>query len=193
MTSTRQRAANAQNARKARGPVTPKGKAASSLNAIKHGLNQKIDPLTHPVVEVIAKLYIEEGIEPDAARDLAQAHVERERIRSARIDVWRSEYQTGKVSERGKFYNTPVEVLCEITEFFGTTSWLDSMAHLFLSPYDSEVDRASDVATRILKRKSKLNRYEVHAVNQLGKAVNAAFLPLPKPAKIRKNSEKCAE
>ena len=94
MTSPKQRAANAKNARKARGPVSVKGKAISSRNAIKHGLNQMIDPLTHQVLTIIKELYIEEGIDPVVARNLAQAHVERERVRRARIEIWRSEYHT---------------------------------------------------------------------------------------------------
>jgi len=50
---------------------------------------------------------------------------------------------------------------------------------------DSETERDADVALRVLKRQSTLNRYDVRAVSQLSKAARAAFLPLPKPGKIR--------
>ena len=189
MTSPRQHAANARNARKARGPVTSKGKAASSRNAIKHGLNQKIDPVTHPAVAIIAELYTQEGVDPEAARRLAQAHVERERVRSARIDIWRSEYLTREISNREMFYYADADILSELSmlsENLGDDSCRQNiLPSWFLAPNEGEVERDADVASRVLKRRSALYRYEVRTVNQLKKAARAAFLPLPKLAKIK--------
>ena len=181
MTSPRQRAANIRNAKKARGPVTTKGKAVSSRNAIKHGLNQKIDPLTHPVVAAIEKLYIQEGVDPEAARRLALAHVERERVRSARIEVCRSEYHTKGVSNHGKFHNPNPYFLREMNKLLGGTDKLQKLyPHMFSAPDDSEVESDIEVTLRVLKCQSAFNRYEVRAVSQLSKAARAAFLPLPK-------------
>jgi len=90
------------------------GKAVASQNAIKHGLNQKIDLLAHPAVAAIAELYIQEGIDPEAARQLALAHVERERVRSARVDVWRSEYHLEETSSHGQFHQTSTEAYSDV-------------------------------------------------------------------------------
>ena len=189
MTSHRQRVANARNARKSKGPVSEQGKDASSRNAIKHGLNQKIDPLTHPAVVVIEKLYIEEGVDPEVARELALAHVERERVRYARVTNWQSAYFLREISgeNRGKLYNAQSDFVSEMDKRLGGTGTLQKhLPHLFFAPYNSEAERDADVASRVLKRQSALNRYEVRAVNRLKKAARAAFLPLPKPAKIKR-------
>jgi len=189
VTSPRQRAANARNARKSRGPVTSKGKAASSRNAIKHGLNQKIDLLTHPAVAVIAELYTQEGVDLEAARQLALAHVERERVRRARVTNWQSTYFLREISgdNRGRLYNTNFDFVSEMDKRLGGAGELQKhLPHMFFAPYDSDSERDADVASRVLKRQSALNRYEVRAVNRLKKMARAAFLPLPKPAKIKK-------
>ena len=189
MTSPRQRAANARNARKSRGPSTSKGKATSSRNAIKHGLNQKIDPLTHPAVAVITELYTQEGVDLEAARQLALAHVERERVRRARVTNWQSAYFMREISgeNRGRLHNTQSDFVSEMDKRLGGTGKLQKLLpHMFSAPYESESERDTDVASRVLQRQSTLNRYEVRAVSQLSKAARAAFLPLPKPASIKK-------
>ena len=187
MTSPRQLAANARNARRARGPVTTKGKAVSSRNAIKHGLNQKIDPLVHPTVAVIAELYIQEGVDPEAANELALAHVERERVRSARIEIWRSEYLTKELSNREISYYADTDLFGKLNESLGGDRvWQKFLPQWFLAPYEGELERDANRALRVLKRRTALYRYEVRVVNQLKKAAQAAFLPLPKSTKIKK-------
>lgn len=188
MTSPRQRKANAQNAKKSKGPITQKGKAVSSHNATKHGLNKKIDPLAHPVV-VIEELYIQEGVDPEAARRLALAHVERERVRRARVTHWQDEYLMGYISgeHRGALHDATPEFLSKLDESFqGDDGWQKLLPNLFLEPYGSEAERDADVASRVLKRLISFNRYEVRAVNKIKKAAKAAFLPLSKAMNTQK-------
>jgi hypothetical protein len=84
MTSRRQIVANRRNARRSTGPRTPEGKARSSQNARKHGLNS---PLGVLLAQAIADKTLEIA-GPDADPDrlsqagqiaLAQAHLVRAR------------------------------------------------------------------------------------------------------------------
>lgn len=187
VTSSRQRKSNKQNAKRSTGPASEAGKASSSRNATKHGLNQKIDPVAHPVVAVIADLYIKEGLNVDLARDLAEAHVERERVRAARKTFWQSEYFLREISAegRGELHDADPEYLSKIDESFqGDNGWQKLLPHLFLVPYGSEDERDADVASRVLKRLIRFNRYEVRAVNRLKKVAKKAFLPLPETVNV---------
>ena len=65
MTSAAKMAANQRNALKSTGPRTPKGKANSSRNALKHGLNAKID--AKDVLKIYREILDDEMADPSLA------------------------------------------------------------------------------------------------------------------------------
>jgi hypothetical protein len=90
MTSERQIAANRQNARRSTGPRTPRGKAAASKSALRHGLaaNVLADPRLAQKIRLLALAIAGEGADPgtsEQAATIAQAQVVLERVRQARV------------------------------------------------------------------------------------------------------------
>jgi hypothetical protein len=91
MATERQIAANRRNARKSCGPRTPAGKARSSRNAITHGLNLRFwdtDPALVARRDALAEELRPRGTPGGVfARSAAEAEIELERIRAARIAI----------------------------------------------------------------------------------------------------------
>ena len=92
MTSDRQRRANGANARVSTGPKTRTGKARSARNALRHGLNIPVwsDAALAPQVEAIALRIAGSHADAetlDCARQIGEAQVDLNRVRSLRRDV----------------------------------------------------------------------------------------------------------
>lgn len=84
--------ANRANAKKSTGPRTKSGKAASSRNAIRHGLSISPSLLVRPAAEIerAAQTIAGEGASAErlrAATEIAEAEFDLKRVRRARLDV----------------------------------------------------------------------------------------------------------
>ena len=94
MTSTRKQAANRHNAQKSTGPRSKKGKAASSLNALRHGLSAQTiyDTQSSAQIDDLAKEFLGAAevdlAAMDMARDAAQAQIQLQRIRVLVQQLW---------------------------------------------------------------------------------------------------------
>jgi hypothetical protein len=92
VTSPRRLKANRENARASTGPRTADGKARSSRNARRHGLNISVLSDQALAADVEALAHDIAGVDAgpkllDLARDLAEAQIELSRVRRARHDV----------------------------------------------------------------------------------------------------------
>jgi hypothetical protein len=92
LTSDRQRRANGANARASTGPKTRIGKARSARNALRHGLNIPVwsDSALAPQAEAIALIIAGPNADVetlDYARQIGEAQVDLNRVRSLRRDV----------------------------------------------------------------------------------------------------------
>lgn len=89
MTTSARTLANRRNARKSTGPKSASGKARSSKNALRHGLDSAIsgDPAFAPQIEDMARALAGEGADADClrcARRVAEAQLDLLRIRKIR-------------------------------------------------------------------------------------------------------------
>jgi hypothetical protein len=90
VTSRRQRAANRANSAKSTGPRSQAGKAASQLNARRHGLATAVqsEPGADAEIERLASAIVDEAGRPDPiefARRVAEAEIDLRRIQRARV------------------------------------------------------------------------------------------------------------
>jgi len=81
--SQKQNQANKRNAQASTGPRTVSGKGASSHNALKHGLNQALDPLADPRFTQWVAAFVNEGFEKDQASKAAEALLSHRRVMQA--------------------------------------------------------------------------------------------------------------
>lgn len=80
MSSTHRGRTNRLNALRSTGPRSARGKARSSLNALRHGLSLPVDQLfSTQLLGRLQSLIEAEGIDPDPARDLAARILDYER------------------------------------------------------------------------------------------------------------------
>lgn len=98
------------NAQKSTGPKTPKGKSSIAKNALKHGLSLPVAYLppfqarTDALVEELLKDFDtergENAVPPsilNAATAFAEAHIDLERVRAARINELQSKIGSGRL------------------------------------------------------------------------------------------------
>lgn len=95
MTSERAARANRRNARASSGPRTAAGKARSGQNARKHGLSAADpNPEVEAEIEALALLFAGEQVGDagvlTAARAVAEAHIQLQRVKAYRLAVFRS-------------------------------------------------------------------------------------------------------
>ena len=173
----KQTKANRANAKHSSGPKSAKGKQRASLNAVAHGLNQRIDHLIFPEVSLLQTLFEDDGIATDEALALAEMHVTRARVRAARQQAWQATYGDAEVDpkQRGGLYNAPPELLAAVNQQMGGSDWQRFLPFLFEKPFESEQEQDEQAALRFLDKQRRLNRYEVKAVSQLSKLYKRAY------------------
>ena len=121
----KQAKANRANAKHSTGPKSTEGKQRASLNALVHGLNQRIDHLICPEASILQALFEDDGIATVEALALAEAHVTRARVRAARQQAWQATYDDSEVDskQRGSLYDASPELLAAVNQKMGCRVW----------------------------------------------------------------------
>jgi len=173
----KQTKANRINAKHSTGPKSTEGKQRASLNALAHGLNQRIDHLICPEASLLQTLFENDGIATVEALALAEAHVTRARVRAARQHAWRAIYGDAEIDpkQRGSLTNASPELLAAVNQQMGGRDWQHFLPFLFEKPFESGGEQDDQAALRFLDKQRRLNRYEVKAVSQLSKLYKRAY------------------
>jgi len=173
----KQAKANRANAKHSTGPKSTEGKQRASLNALAHGLNQRIDHLIYPEASLLQALFENDGVATDEALALAEAHVTRARVRAARQQAWQAIYDDSQVDskQRGSLYDASPELLAAVNQQMGGRDWQRFLPFLFEKPFESGREQDEQAALRFLDKLRRLNRYEVKAVSQLSKLYKRAY------------------
>jgi hypothetical protein len=168
---------NRANAKYSTGPKSDEGKQRSSLNALVHGLNQRIDHLICPEASVLQALFEDDGIATDEALAFAEAHVTRARVRAARQQAWQAIYGDVEIGskQQGSLTNTSPELLAAVNQQMGGRDGQRFLPFLFEKPFESGREQDEQAALRFLDKQRRLNRYEVKAVSQLSKLYQRAY------------------
>jgi len=173
----KQAKANRANAKHSTGPKSAEGKQRASLNALVHGLNQRIDHLICHEASLLKALFENDGIATDEALALSEAHVTWERVRAARQQAWQAIYDNSEVDskQRGSLTNASPELLAAVNQQMGGSDWQHFLPFLFEKPFESGREQDEQAALRFLDKQRRLNRYEVKAVSQLSKLYKKAY------------------
>ena len=163
--SQKQSQANNRNAQASTGPRTQSGKGASSQNALKHGLNQALDPLADPRFSHWVAAFVNEGLEKDQANKAAEALLSHRRVMQA--------FEGSYIQEPDSMALMSDELIDEFLSeqalaAFMTVNKRERKTLInILSPKEN---RGSEVTQRV-RRLTKLNRYLQKSATQLSKAL----------------------
>ena len=182
MPSKRQQAANRRNAQKSTGPNSEKGKATSSLNAVRHGLSSKsaYDPETEALVNKLAREFLDAAkrdiVATDLAREAAEAQVQLQRIQNLKRQSWGPCASGAKIKERGEFWLLPHlipegNIKAETVELIKIIKLL--IPHTLEEPFGSEEEMDLAFKLAAVKRLQSLIRYERQFANRRDRALRA--------------------
>ena len=163
--SHKQSQANKRNAQASTGPRTQSGKGASSQNALKHGLNQELDPLADPRFSQWVAAFINEGFEKDQAVVAAEALLSHRRVMQA--------FEASYLEEPD-----PMALMTDdvIDEFLSDQALVAFMTvykrerKTLINVLSPKANRGSEVTQRV-RRLAKLKRYLQKSAAQLSKAL----------------------
>ena len=163
--SQKQSQANKRNAQASTGPRTQSGKGASSQNALKHGLNQALDPLSDPRFPHWVAAFVNEGYEKEKASKAAEALLSHRRVMQA--------FEASYLEQPDPMALMTDEVIDEFLSeqalaAFMTVNKRERKTLInILSP---KANRGSEVTQRV-RRLTKLNRYLQKSAATLSKAL----------------------
>ena len=163
--SQKQSQANNRNAQASTGPRTQSGKGASSQNALKHGLNQALDPLADPRFFQWVAAFINEGFEKDQADMSAEALLSHRRVMQA--------FEASYSEEPDPMALMSDEVIDEFLSEQAMAAFMminKRERKTLINILSPKVNRGSEVTQRI-RRLAKLNRYLQKSAAQLSKVL----------------------
>ena len=182
MPHSRKQSANRQNAQKSTGPVTKRGKQASSMNALCHGLSSMKfrDPETEARIDALAKEFLGAGrADPTAmnfAREAAEAQITMQRIQILKKQAWGPNLSDIEIRYYGKLSN--IDAYYSDAEFKSRRGYSKAFLRrvkpgLFAKPFTSDTEKKLAFDLAAVGRLGTLVRYERQFANRRDRALRA--------------------
>jgi hypothetical protein len=167
MTSARQIRVNRANARASTGPRSAKGKARASQNARRHGLSLSIylQPTLSAEAENLAREIAGERVAAaeifECSRRIAEAQIELNRVRQARLDLLARDLSTEKyLRTSGKL----LKLVVTYARRYGPTTPLPPEVVRLIRPEGAE--KFAYILRDLTKQLAALDRYERRALSR---------------------------
>ena len=167
----KQAKANRNNAKRSTGPRSMLGRAISSQNSTKHGLNQAVDFENGDRFDTLLKLVKDDGYSHDKAHSIVLAILNHRRVMDVYCDIYAQPEEVDDSTQDISLASIRLG-LREMAEGSEVTAYeIQSMARLIMRSHNERHQVKS--ASSCIADCHKLIRYQRNAISRLSKAIQS--------------------
>jgi len=167
----KQAKANRNNAKRSTGPRSMLGRAISSQNSTKHGLNQAVDFENGDRFDTLLKLVKDDGYSHDKAHSIVLAILNHRRVMDVYCDIYAQPEEVDDSTQDISLASIRLG-LREMAEGSEVTAYeIQSMARLIMRSHNEKHQVKS--ASSCIADCHKLIRYQRNAISRLSKAIQS--------------------
>jgi hypothetical protein len=169
----KQAKANRNNAKRSTGPKSMLGRAISSQNSIKHGLNQAVDFENNDRFNILLKLVKDDGYSHDKAHSVVLAILNHRRVMDAYCDIYTQPEEVDDSIQDISLaaIRLGLREMAKANDSEVTAYEIQSMARLVMRSHNERY-QVKSVFSRIAYC-HKLIRYQRNAIARLSKAIRS--------------------
>jgi len=167
----KQAKANRNNAKRSTGPRSMLGRAISSQNSTKHGLNRAVDFENGDRFDTLLKLVKDDGYSHDKAHSIVLAILNHRRVMDVYCDIYAQPEEVDDSTQDISLASIRLG-LREMAEGSEVTAYeIQSMARLIMRSHNEKHQVKS--ASSCIADCHKLIRYQRNAISRLSKAIQS--------------------
>ena len=167
----KQAKANRNNAKRSTGPRSMLGRAISSQNSIKHGLNQTVDFENTDRFDALLKFVKDDGYSHDKARSIVLAILNHRRVMDVYCDIYAQSEEVDDSTQDVSLSAMRLGLRRMAKGSEATAYEIQSMARILMRSHN-ERHQVKSVFSRIADC-HKLIRYQRNAISRLSKAIRS--------------------
>jgi len=167
----KQAKANRNNAKRSTGPRSILGRAISSQNSIKHGLNQTVDFENSDRFDILLKLVKDDGYSHDKAHSIVLAILNHRRVMDVYCDIYAQPEEADDSTQDVSLLAMRLGLRRMAKDSEVTAYEIQSMARILMRSHNERY-QVKSVFSRIADC-HKLIRYQRNAIARLSKAIQS--------------------